>query len=101
MILNDNLKFPEQFLGAVIISLPMLILSAMAGGSFGGGDIKLMAAGGLFLGAQGVVRAFVIGITAAGMYCLYSLLRKKVKLKGEFALGPFLSLGMMIAFLYR
>ena len=91
---------PDSFLGAVCISAPMLLLSVLTGGSFGGGDIKLMASGGFLLGVWGIVRAFVIGVISAGMYCIYLLLRRTVDLKSEFALGPFLSLGMIVAFLY-
>ena len=95
--LADGAEAPERFLGAIVVSLPMLVLSAMTGGSFGGGDIKLMAAGGLFLGVERILQAFVIRLLAAGIYCICLLMRRRGNLKSEFALGPFLSLGMAAA----
>ena len=89
---------PDRFLGAVCVSIPMLLLSVATGGSFGGGDIKLMAAGGFFMGAAGILRAFVIGIFAAGMYCFWLLLWKRQGKRSEFALGPFLSAGMLAVY---
>ena len=88
---------PDCLLGAVCVSVPMLFLSVMTGGSFGGGDIKLMAAGGFFLGPAGILQAFVIGMSAAGVYCIWLLVGKRKGRKSEIALGPFLCLGMLAA----
>lgn len=56
----DFLLYPERgivtrLIGALIISVPMLILALVIPGAFGGGDIKLMAASGLLLG-HGIYR---------------------------------------------
>lgn len=40
----------DRLIGALIVSVPMLVLALIVPGAFGGGDIKLMAASGLFLG---------------------------------------------------
>lgn len=57
--------FPEhgmvdRLIGAVIISVPMLLLALIIPGAFGGGDIKLMAASGFFLGTGPVVCAMFL-----------------------------------------
>ena len=50
----------DCLLGAVIIAGPMLILALLIPGAFGGGDIKLMAASGLFLGTASIVCAMFL-----------------------------------------
>lgn len=40
----------DRLIGALIISVPMLLLALAIPGAFGGGDIKLMAVSGAFLG---------------------------------------------------
>lgn len=47
----------DRLLGALIVSVPMLVLALIVPGAFGGGDIKLMAASGLFLGMDAIVCA--------------------------------------------
>lgn len=93
--------FPEililrRMAGLFAVSVPLLVLAGIAPGSIGGGDIKIMAAGGFLLGATGVWDAFVTGIMSAGVFVLILLIMKKVHYKCEIALGPFLSMGMIL-----
>ncbi len=44
-----DITIGQRLIGMVCISVPMLLLAIAVPGAFGGGDIKLMAAGGLFL----------------------------------------------------
>lgn len=68
------------------------------GEGIGGGDIKLMAAAGLFLGANKILLALFIG-SAAG--AAVHLLRMKWQGKGRIlAYGPYLSLGIFLAMIY-
>ena len=94
--------FPEhtltdRLLGAVIISAPMLILSLLIPGAFGGGDIKLMAASGWLLGYRAMIPAIFIGILTGGIYCIWMLARGKMTRKDRFAFGPFLAIGLAAA----
>jgi leader peptidase (prepilin peptidase)/N-methyltransferase len=65
---------------------------------FGGGDIKLMAAAGMFLGWKNVILAFFIGcILGAVIHPI------RMKLSGEnhmLAFGPYLSAGIIVAMLF-
>ena len=97
MFIESGNSFSEYFYGSMVISIPLLFLAVMFPGSFGGGDIKLMAAGGFFLGMERIVRAFVIAILFAGVYCLWKILVEKANKKTVFALGPFLCAGMVVA----
>lgn len=87
-------------LGCVIISVPMLLLSMIVHGAFGGGDIKLTFAWGFFLGWKLSVLAFFLAVLTGGVYGAYLLLAGKKERKEHFAFGPFLCVGAIIATLW-
>ena len=87
-------------IGAVCVSVPMLIVALIIKGAFGGGDIKLMAAAGLYLGWKFTVAGVVVGLFAAGLYGIYLLIRKKAGPKSQLRLAPFLAYGLAAATLF-
>ena len=94
--------FPEysirnRLLGAVVISVPMFLLTMMIPGAFGGGDIKLMAVSGFFLGLSPIICAMFFGLLTGGGYAAVMLAGKKLKASDHFAFGPFLAFGLAIA----
>lgn len=96
---------PEQsilsrVIGAVCISVPMFLVTLLVPGGFGGGDIKLMAACGLFLGWKATLLSAALGILFGGGYGIWLLLTKQADRKAHFAFGPFLCLGMAIGLPY-
>lgn len=82
--------------GFFIMSVPMLVLTLFTGG-FGGGDIKLCAVCGLFLGWRSLLLGTVLGCLAAGLYSIVLMCRKKATVKTAIAFGPFLSLGFFLS----
>lgn len=86
----------ERMTGVFCVSLLLVGITVLAPGSFGGGDIKLMAAGGIFLGWKHNADAFIIALMLAGIYCVIMLLLGKVGRKSKVAFGPFLCIGIMI-----
>lgn len=94
-----DIPLPDRLLGILTISLPLLIIALIIPGSFGGGDVKLMAAGGFFLGVSSIIQAFALAILTGGGYALFLLLIKKSGKHTSFAFGPFLCLGMILSFL--
>ena len=93
-VLLFNLSYAERLAGFFLVSVPMLGSALIWPGVFGGGDIKLAAFGGAYLGVVGIVRAFSTGILLAGFYIIiiFALGKKKRKIP----LGPFLSTGIVI-----
>ncbi len=87
----------DRLIGAVIISVPMLILALLIPGAFGGGDIKLMAVSGLFLGTAATVVAMFLGVVLGGSYGAVMLKTEKLGKKDKFAFGPYLAVGLGIA----
>lgn len=85
-----------QILGIFAVSVPVLGIAMIFPGSFGGGDIKLLAAGGFLLGWKGILYAFGIGIYIAAIYSAIKLLRKELHRKTEIALGPALCAGIFL-----
>lgn len=97
--------FPEhgivdRLCGAAVIAVPMLLLALMIPGAFGGGDIKLMAVSGLFLGLAPEVCAMFFGLVTGGLYGIVMLKSGKLGKKDQFAFGPFLAAGLTIAVLW-
>lgn len=68
------------------------------GKAIGGGDIKLMAAAGLFLGWKNILLALAIGsVVALGICAVYLACKKQRRV---FAFGPYLSVGIFCAMLW-
>ena len=77
----------------------MTVITLAYPGAFGGGDIKLMAAAGLFLGPVRTTEAFGIAVIMAGGYAVRLLLSGRAKGNSRLRFGPFLCLGIAAAVL--
>ena len=86
--------------GALCISVPMLIFALLIKSAFGGGDIKLMAAAGLYLGWKITLAGVAVGMFGAGLYGIYLLIFKKSGIKSKMKLVPFLAYGLGVATLF-
>lgn len=95
----DPSFFIEGLIGFVILSVPMLLLSLVADG-FGGGDIKLSAVCGLFLGYKLVLIGFFAACITAAIFGTFLLLSKRADKKSRFAFGPHLAFGFALSALY-
>lgn len=100
VFIEPEMDLASRLLGALCISVPMLALAVVIPGAFGGGDIKLMAAAGLFLGWKAAAVSAAAAIFAAGGYALFLLLKKRADKKQRFPLGPFLSAGLAVGALW-
>ena len=97
--------FPEvgiidRLIGLTAVSIPMLIIALIVNGAFGGGDIKLMAAGGFLLGWQSVILAFFLALLTGGSYAIFLMITKRRDKKGFMVFGPALCLGIAISFFF-
>ena len=75
-------------LGGGIFVLPALILK----GGVGGGDVKLIAALGLWLGGEGLLNVVLLGSILGGVTAVFMILFKKKTWRGYFAYGPYFTL---------
>ncbi len=95
----DYRHWSQYVIGFFAVSIPLLIIFlATKGRGIGGGDVKLMAAAGLFLGWQSVLLAFILG-------CFYGsvihIARMKIAGEGRIlAMGPYLAMGIATALVF-
>jgi leader peptidase (prepilin peptidase)/N-methyltransferase len=86
-------------IGFLAISIPLYLLFKLSGGrAIGGGDIKLMAAAGLLLGWKLIILAFVAGCIAGSV--IHSIRMRVSDAERMLAMGPYLSLGILLAVLW-
>lgn len=97
LFLFPEVSLPMRAVGCFAVSVPMLLLTVLIPGAFGGGDMKLMAAAGIYLGARLTGAAFFFAVLAGGFYGIYLLAGKKKGGKDHFAFGPFLCMGIWAA----
>lgn len=86
-------------IGLFAVSVPLLLVWLITkGAGVGGGDIKLLAAAGLFLGWKLVVFSVLVGCLAA--VCVH-IPRMALKKAGRaLAFGPYLSAGMFVSLVW-
>ncbi|HSE96126.1 MAG TPA: prepilin peptidase, partial [Methylomirabilota bacterium] len=66
----------------------------------GGGDIKLAAMMGAFLGLKLVLVALYVGVLVGGVLAVLGLALGLARLRQQIAFGPFLALGGVVAALW-
>jgi len=67
--------------------------------AIGGGDIKLVALTGLFLGTKLTLLGLFLGFAVGGIFGLIKIYRRKLELKTAVAFAPFLLVGVCLALL--
>lgn len=96
--LETKLTLTSRIIGFFIASVPLLIITlASHEKAMGMGDVYLMAAGGLFVGAKGALIALLIALVI-GSIC--GIILKQRNGESVFAFGPYLSIGIAVAALY-
>ena len=98
IILNPSM-LKTGILGMLVVGGFLLLLLILSGGSaIGGGDVKLMAGSGLFLGLPLNLFAFFTGCIIGSVI---HIIRMKFFGAGrDLAMGPYLAIGILIAFLW-
>ena len=99
-LVDPSVSWQERILGMFAVSVPMACLLFFVPGSFGGGDIKFVAAVGAAIGVKLVVMGSAAAILLAGIYCIRLLAEKRNGQKTAFAFGPFLCMGMTAAMVF-
>jgi len=82
-------------IGLVAISVPMLLLTLLIPGAFGGGDIKLMFVCGFLLGWQLTLLSFFIALLLGGGTALFLLATGRRKKGQHMVFGPALCTGVV------
>lgn len=91
-----DITWVERLIGFFSISLPMYILVLVKEGAFGGGDIKLFAALGVFFGWKLSILLFFFSVVLGGGYAVVGLMNKTKKRNEHFAFGPYICISALI-----
>ncbi len=91
------LPLSQHLLGVLAGGLPLLLLAALSRGGMGGGDIKLAAVMGLYLGPKLMLTALFLGSLLAGLTGIVFMLAGKKTRKDTMVFGPFLALGAVVS----
>ena len=91
----DDLK--SGLMAFLAAGLFLLAIAVVSRGGMGGGDIKLGAMMGLYLGLTNLAIAFFLAFLIGGVTGLVLMLAKRKGRKDAVPFGPFLSLGALLA----
>lgn len=96
----DRLSLVNAALGVVVGGGLFLVIILVSGGGMGGGDMKLGAMLGAFLGWKLVLVAILFAVVAGGALAAVLLLTRAKGRKDPIPFGPFLATGGTIALLW-
>ena len=99
-LFSGTITWFDPLIGFVAASLPLLLIAVITKGGMGGGDIKLMAAAGIFLGWKGILVALLVGSLIGAVVSSVLMLMGKKNRKDMIPFGPFLCLGILFAALF-
>ncbi|MCL2424915.1 MAG: A24 family peptidase [Oscillospiraceae bacterium] len=89
----------DSIFGLLLAGGLFLLVYFVSRKGLGGGDVKFMAAVGLYLGFAEVLPTILYGTILAAITGLILILLKKIDRKGKMPLVPFLFVGIMITLL--
>ncbi|SDC00527.1 leader peptidase (prepilin peptidase) / N-methyltransferase [Succiniclasticum ruminis] len=91
--LHMHLPITEHLTAALGGGLLFFLLTVLTKGAIGGGDIKLIAALGMWLGLRPLLSVIMYGFLSGGIAALLLLIIKQKKRHDYFAYGPYFALG--------
>jgi len=92
-------NIPMMVLGAICVTIPQLLIATLKPNSYGGADIKIMAACSFLLGLERGLVAIIVGLLLAVIMTITIRKIQKKDLKNTFPIVPYLSIGSFLAFL--
>lgn len=101
--LHMQLPITEHLTAALSGGLLFFLLTLLTKGSIGGGDIKLIAAMGLWLGIRPLLSVIAYGFMAGGVAALLLLITKQKGRHDYFAYGPYFALsgiGILLSWIH-
>jgi len=87
----------NALLGFLVGGGLFLLVYLISRKGLGGGDVKFMAAAGLYMGFSGTLTAMLCGSILAALTGLILILTKKLGRKDTMPLAPFIYVGILIA----
>ena len=101
--LHLQLPVTEHLVAGLGGGLLFFLITLLTNGAIGGGDIKLIAALGLWLGLRPLFSVIMYGFLAGGIAALFLLITKQKKRHDYFAYGPYFALsgiGVLLSWIH-
>lgn len=98
-VFHLQLSLKDHLLASLGGGCFFLFLAFISKGALGGGDIKLIAALGLWLGSKALMSVIIYGAIIGGIAALFLILVKKTKRKQFIAYGPYYALSAVVVLL--
>lgn len=95
LIFFDLSNWLSHIIGFFAISIPVLIIAVITNG-FGGGDIKLYAVLGLFMGWQNIILLFAFSVVLGGIFGVIFMIAKKANRKTHMSFVPYIAVAAFI-----
>ena len=89
----------KMLVGMAVLLITFFAVYFFSRGGIGGGDVKLVAVIGFYMGLRAGYMAMVVSLLIAMVFSLIGLARKKLTMKDKIAFGPFLAIGTIITLL--
>lgn len=99
LIQTEPESLPSMLFALFAVGLPQLLIAMVKPGSYGGADIKITAASAFLLGVWKGLFAVIVGLIAAIVIPVIIRSIKKQSLKEGIPMIPFLSFGILLAFI--
>lgn len=99
-LFTQQISLFDAFVGCLTGGGLLLLIAVASKGGMGGGDVKLAAMLGLFLGWQKVLLAFFIAAILGAVAGLILMALKGKGRKDALPFGPFLAMGAMVTLLW-
>lgn len=97
MLISGNDGIIWRVCGSLIVPFLLLIIGMMYPGSIGGGDIKFLAAAGIFIGFEKTMYAAAMGSILAGVTALGLMMAAKASKKRRMAMAPYYAVGIVLS----
>ncbi len=90
----------DPILGAITGFVLLYVIAIVSKGGMGGGDIKLFAVLGFFLGLSNLLLAFFLATFVGTVIGVFGMIAGQVKRKKPMPFGPSIAIGSLIAYFY-
>ncbi|MET3683122.1 leader peptidase (prepilin peptidase)/N-methyltransferase [Alkalibacillus flavidus] len=90
----------DSFLGAIVGFMLLLVIAMVSRGGMGGGDIKLFAVLGLFLGVEKILVTLMVASIVGAFIGVSFMVVGRVKRGVPIPFGPFIAFGALVAYFY-
>ena len=90
----------DHIVATVLIGSALFIVSRLTGGGIGGGDIKLLAASGFYLGLPRGLLALFGGYVLAAAWVVPALMRGKIHRRSSIPMAPFFAVSLILSLLW-